>query len=151
MCDEIAAAASRYIHRKVGCGKASATDQGWQNRAWDLYYLVPEVRFAASHVGNAMSGAVLFRQPPRRGRLDRTRPETPASEIVAQIAGGPDGRSKLFGSMGKHLTVPSEGWIVIRPNSEVLSADAPEDGRLAGPVRPRGPPAVRQAYRRGRR
>lgn len=47
---------------------------------------------------------------------------------MQQIAGGPDGQAKLLGAFGKHLTVPGEGWIVIRPNSEVLSPDAPEDG-----------------------
>jgi hypothetical protein len=129
MRGEIAAAASRYIDRKVGRSKASATDQGWQNRAWDLYHLVPEVRFAASYVGNAMSGAVLFAgRRAEDGSIERAPDNQGAAEMVAQIAGGPDGQSKLLGSMGKHLTVPGEGWIVIRPNSEVLSPDSPEDG-----------------------
>ncbi|MFJ9917304.1 hypothetical protein [Actinacidiphila glaucinigra] len=47
---------------------------------------------------------------------------------MSQIAGGPDGQSKMLGAFGKHLTVPGEGWIIVRPNSEVLSPDSPEDG-----------------------
>ncbi|MEV6738691.1 hypothetical protein AB0N14_17850 [Streptomyces sp. NPDC051104] len=129
MRSELAAAASRYIDRKVGRGSKGSTDQGWQNRAWELYHLVPEVRFAASYVGNAMSGAVLFAgRRAEDGSIERAPDGHRAAEIVAQIAGGPDGQSKLLGSMGKHLTVPGEGWIVIRPNSEVLSPDSLEDG-----------------------
>lgn len=128
MRGEIAAAAARYIDRKVGRTKGG-TDQGWQNRAWELYHLVPEVRFAASYVANAMSGAVLYAG--RRaddGSIEHAPDNHRASEIVQQIAGGPDGQAKLLGAFGKHLTVPGEGWIVIRPNSDVLNPDAPEDG-----------------------
>ncbi|MER5753809.1 hypothetical protein [Streptomyces sp. NPDC002088] len=34
----------------------------------------------------------------------------------------------MLGAFGKHLTVAGEGWIVIRPNADILSPDAPEDG-----------------------
>ncbi|MFE6555475.1 hypothetical protein ACFVHS_45025 [Streptomyces sp. NPDC057746] len=124
---EIAAAASRYIDRKVRT--KGTVDQGWQGRAWELYHLIPEVRFAATYVANAMSGATLYAG---RRADDGTIEPAPnghrASEIVQQIAGGPDGQAKLLGAFGKHLTVPGEGWIVIRPNSDVLSPDSPEDG-----------------------
>ncbi|MER6977761.1 hypothetical protein ABT317_12250 [Streptomyces carpinensis] len=133
MRPELAAAASRYIDRKLvrGSGAASmgGNDQAWQGRAWDLYHLVPEVRFAANYIGNAMSGAVLFAgRRAEDGSIERASDDHRASEIVAQIAGGPDGQAKLLGAFGRHLMVPGEGWIVIRPNSEVLSPDAPEDG-----------------------
>ncbi|MFE0546565.1 hypothetical protein [Streptomyces sp. NPDC058891] len=124
---EIAAAASRYIDRKVRT--KGTVDQGWQNRTWDLYHLVPEVRFAATYLANAMSGAALYAG--RRaddGTIDPLPKGHRASEIVQQIAGGPDRQAKLLGVFGKHLTVPGVGWIVIRPNAEVLSPDVPEDG-----------------------
>ncbi|MEU6928955.1 hypothetical protein AB0A05_07300 [Streptomyces sp. NPDC046374] len=124
---EITAAASRYTSRKIrGRGVG---DQSWQQRAYDMYHLVPEVRFAASWIGNAMSGARLFAG--RRaddGTIEPAPDNHRAAEIVAQIAGGPDGQSKMLGSFGKHLTVPGEGWIVVRPNAEVLSPYSPEDG-----------------------
>ncbi|MFB7114496.1 hypothetical protein [Streptomyces sp. NPDC056291] len=129
MRGELTAAASRYVERKLRVGSKGNTDTGWQNRSWQLYRLVPEVRFAASYVGNAMSGATLFAG--RRaddGTIEKAPDDHRASQIVQQIAGGPDGQAKLLGAFGKHLTVPGEGWIVIRPNSEVLSPDAPEDG-----------------------
>ena len=123
----LTAAASRYVNRKVR-GKGTV-DQGWQNRAWELYHLVPEVRFSATYMANGMSGATLFAG--RRaddGRVEPAPNNHRASEIVQQIAGGPDGQSKLLSAFGKHLTVAGEGWIVIRPNADVLSPDAPEDG-----------------------
>jgi hypothetical protein len=126
---ELAAAASRYIDRKPGRGSTASINQGWQSRAWELCHLVPEVRFATSYIGNAMSGATLFAgRRAEDGTIERAPDDHRASEIVQEIAGGPDGQAKLLGAFGKHLTVPGEGWIVIRPNSEVLSPDSPEDG-----------------------
>ncbi|MFI5629209.1 hypothetical protein ACIA8E_07480 [Streptomyces sp. NPDC051664] len=124
---ELTASASRYTSRKIrGQGAGS---QSWQGRAYDMYHQVPEVRFAASWIGNAMSGSRLFAG--RRaddGTIEPAPDDHRAAQIVAQIAGGPDGQSKMLGAFGKHLTVPGEGWIVVRPNSEVLSPYSPEDG-----------------------
>lgn len=124
----LTAAASRYVDRKAQRGK-TAIDAGWQSVAWRMYKSVPEVRFAANYTGNAMSGATLYAG---RRADDGTIEPAPlthrAAEIVAQIAGGPDGQSKLLGAFGRHLSVPGEGWIIVRPNSDVLSPDSPEDG-----------------------
>ncbi|MEU2487048.1 hypothetical protein ABZ593_20870 [Streptomyces sp. NPDC012617] len=124
---ELTASASRYTSRKIrGRG---AGDQSWQGRAYDMYHQVPEVRFAASWIGNAMGGARLFAG--RRaddGTIEQAPENHRAAEIVHQIAGGPDGQSKMLGAFGRHLTVPGEGWIVVRPNDEVLSPYSPEDG-----------------------
>ncbi|MCX4406452.1 hypothetical protein OG840_33905 [Streptomyces sp. NBC_01764] len=128
MTTSLTASASRYVNRKVRAVKA-ATDQGWQTRAWQLYHLVPEVRFAATYMANGMAGATLYAG--RRaddGTIEPAPDNHRASEIVQQIAGGPDGQAKMLGAFGKHLTVPGEGWIVVRPNGEVLSPDVPEDG-----------------------
>ncbi|MFZ3595048.1 hypothetical protein [Streptomyces sp. BH104] len=124
---EVRASASRYTSRKIkGRG---AGDQSWQQRAYDMYHQVPEVRFAASWIGNAMSGARLFAG--RRsddGSIEPVPEDHRAAEVVAQIAGGADGQAKMLGAFGKHLTVPGEGWIIVRPNEEVLSPYSPEDG-----------------------
>lgn len=124
----ITAAASRYIDRKVTRGKG-APDSAWQTRAWQMYKGVPEVRFAATYIANAMAGAVLHAA--RRaddGTIEAAPDGHRATEIVSEIAGGPDGQAKMLGAFGKHLTVPGEGWIIVRPNSSVLSPDSPEDG-----------------------
>ncbi|WP_327345969.1 hypothetical protein [Streptomyces europaeiscabiei] len=128
MTASLTASASRYINRKVRSLKAT-TDSGWQTRAWQLYHAVPEVRFAATYMANGMAGATLYAA--RRaddGTIEPAPDNHRASEIVQQIAGGPDGQSKMLSAFGKHLTVTGEGWIVVRPNGDILSPDVPEDG-----------------------
>ncbi|MFI0827279.1 hypothetical protein ACH4Q7_22805 [Streptomyces roseolus] len=123
----LTAAVSRYTSRKI-TGKGPG-DQAWQRRAYDMYHQVPEVRFAASWISNAMSGARLFAgRYADDGKIVPASSSHRAAEIVSDIAGGPDGQAKLLGAFGRHLTVPGEGWIVVRPNSEVLSPYVPEDG-----------------------
>lgn len=125
---ELSASASRFVASKV---RAKAPDQSWQTRAWQMYRAVPEVRFAASWTGNAMGGARLIAA--RRsddGTVEAAPPDHRASEIVAQIAGGPDGQKALLEAFGKHLTVAGEGWILVRPNSQVRSPNAPVSGQV---------------------
>ncbi|MFD0208924.1 hypothetical protein ACFVH9_07290 [Streptomyces hirsutus] len=127
MTRQLTASAARYVSRKVRT--KGSTGSGWQNRAWELFHAVPEVRFAATYMANGMAGASLFAG--RRtddGTIEPAPQNHRAAEIVQQIAGGPDGRAKMLSSFGKHLTVTGEGWIVIRPNGEVLSPDVPEEG-----------------------
>ncbi|MDX2813421.1 hypothetical protein PV410_12790 [Streptomyces sp. PA03-5A] len=128
MTGNLTAAAARYTARKIR-GKNFTPDQSWQIRAWQMYHAVPEVRFAANWIGSAMSGALLYAA--RRaddGTIERTPDGHAATEIVSQIAGGPDGQAKMLGAFGRHLTVAGEGWVVVRPNADVLSPDSPEDG-----------------------
>jgi hypothetical protein len=116
----ITAAASRYTSRKLKSGQQQkTTDTGWQDRAWAHYDSTPEVRFAAQWISGAMSAATLY-----AGRLaddGKTIEHVTtgrAAEIVAAIAGGPEGQSQLLGRMGPHLVVPGEGWLVIRPRTD---------------------------------
>ncbi|MFF0092694.1 hypothetical protein ACFYSF_22410 [Streptomyces canus] len=126
----LTAAASRYIDRKLTRGaRGATTNDARQGLAWQMYHATPEVRFAATYMANGMSGATLYAG--RRaddGTIEPAPDGHRASEIVQQIAGGPDGQAKLLGAFGKHLTVPGEGWIIVRPNSDVLNPLAPEDG-----------------------
>lgn len=117
----ITAAASRYTSRKLkGSGGQKSGDSGWQSRAWQLYDVTPEVRFAAQWISGAMSAVTFY-----AGYLSddgKTIEEAPATsraaEIVAQIGGGPEGQAQLLGRFGPHLVVPGEGWIVVRPQLE---------------------------------
>lgn len=108
----LTAAGSRYTQRR---GRTKPVDQAWQTRAWS-HFATPEVRFVASWIGNAMSRARLFagtRGPD--GQVTPLPPSHRASELVAGIAGGPDGQSELLKAFGPHLVVPGEGWVIIRP------------------------------------
>ncbi|MEV5815920.1 hypothetical protein [Streptomyces mutabilis] len=127
----LTAAASRYVDRKVTRGAAhkATTADARQGLAWQMYHATPGARFAATYMANGMSGATLYAG--RRaddGAIEPAPDNHRAAEIVQQIADGPDGQSKLLGAFGKHLTVPGEGWIVVRPNGEILNPLAPEDG-----------------------
>lgn len=126
---QLSAAAARYVERRLTRGSKATPDQGWQVRAWELYHAVPEVRFASTYVANAMAGALLFAgRRAEDGTIEAAPDGHLATEIVTEIAGGPDGQSDLLKSFGKHLTVPGEGWIVIRPNTVVKNPEVPEDG-----------------------
>ncbi|MFD9903911.1 hypothetical protein [Streptomyces sp. NPDC059063] len=125
----LTAAAQRFIDRRLRRGRDVTPDQAWQLTAWGFYRRVPEVRFSAAYNGHAMARARLFAA--RRaddGTIEPAPDDHPATEIVSQIAGGPDGQAKLLGAFGKHLTIAGEGWVVVRPNSEVKNPDVPEDG-----------------------
>jgi hypothetical protein len=63
-----------------------------------------------------MGGATLFAgHRAADGTIERAPDDHPATEIVRQIAGGPDGQSAFLGDFGPHLVVAGEAWIVIRP------------------------------------
>lgn len=115
----ITAAASRYTARKTTkSGPSKGTDSGWQERAWAFYDSTPEVRFAAQWISAAMSSATLYAG--YRGddgkTIETAPPGSLAAQIVADIAGGPEGQAQLLGRMGPQLIVPGEGWLVVVPS-----------------------------------
>ena len=120
---EVTAAAARYTKRVAGArgrGNGLALPGGpgggaWQSRAWHHYGTVPEVRYAARWIGNAMGGARLFagRALPD-GTIEPAPDKHPATEAVATIAGGPSGQSQYLSAYGPHLVVAGEGWTVIQ-------------------------------------
>jgi hypothetical protein len=126
---ELTAAAARYTSRKI---RTRPVDQGWQHRAWDFYDTTPEVRFAANWTANAMSGALLYAgYRDDDGTIQRAPDDHPASRLVSQLAGGPDGQAQMLGDAGPHLTVAGEFWVIIRPRPEDSTAPAPEDPEAA--------------------
>ncbi|MGA5202791.1 hypothetical protein [Streptomyces variegatus] len=126
---ELTAAASRYTSRKI---RTRPVDQSWQERAWSFYDTTPEVRFAANWTANAMSGALLYAGfRGEDGTIERAPDDHPASRLVAQLAGGPDGQSQMLGDAGPHLTVAGEFWVVIRPRPEDSTAPIPDDPESA--------------------
>ncbi|MFF3665457.1 hypothetical protein [Microtetraspora malaysiensis] len=126
----LVAAAARWTARRFGF-QVSAPDQTWQRQAWAYYDSTPEVRFAATWIGNAMSKGRLFAgRRAEDGTVDLLPPEHRASQLVASIAGGPAGQSQILGGFGPHLVVSGEGWIVIRPKNGPDGQPACEDWRV---------------------
>lgn len=114
---ELVAAASRKLSRKGGVGIGSTN--GNSARAWDMFETVPEVGTYADWVSNAMSGATLFagkRSPD--GTVHAADPNSRAAELVASIAGGPDGQASILGDFGSQLAVAGDCWLFILPDAE---------------------------------
>ncbi|MFI7467446.1 hypothetical protein [Nonomuraea sp. NPDC049646] len=120
----LTAAAARFTNRTLK-GALQRIDQSWQERAWAFYDTTPEVRFAATWIGNALSGARLFAG--RRaddGTIEPAPDDHRATELVSGIAGGPEGQAQLLGNFGPHLTIAGEGWIIIRPSPDAQEGTA---------------------------
>lgn len=115
MARELAAAATRYT-RTVAATK-NRTNLTAQRAAWDDWRITPEAQYAASWVANAMSGARLYAATRAAdGTIAPLPDQHRATELVASIAGGPDGQTELLREFGVHLVVAGEGWIIIRPH-----------------------------------
>ncbi len=119
----ITAAATKIITRKGGKG-ASSSGNAYQSLAWDFYEQVPEVGAFGDYISNAMSGATLYAGIRNEdGGIDDVPAGSRAAELVASIAGGPDGQSELLGAFGTSLAVVGEGWLVIVPDPSADSFD----------------------------
>ncbi|MFF1468040.1 hypothetical protein [Streptomyces mirabilis] len=113
---ELTASAARYTARRL---RTKPVDGSWQERAWLFYDETPEVRFAARWYSNAMGRALLFAgRRDEEGKVVPLPAEHRASQLVAEIAGGPDGQAQLLGGFGPHLTIAGEGWIIVRPKED---------------------------------
>ncbi|MBC9729276.1 hypothetical protein [Streptomyces sp. TRM68367] len=133
MAAQLTAAAARYTRKPTRntVTPASVSGQGWQEEAWRFFDATPEVRFAATWIGNAMSGATLFAgRRAEDGTIERAPDDHLAAELVQRIATGPDGQSQILGDFGPHLVVPGEGWIVIRPTLDAAGLVTGEEWRV---------------------
>lgn len=112
----LTASAARYTNRRL---RTKPVNSAWQARAWEFYDEVPEVRFAARWYANAMSRArLLAGVRDDEGNIVPLPPEHRASQLVAEIAGGPNGQAQLLAKFGPHLTVAGECWIIVRPRND---------------------------------
>lgn len=112
----LVAAATRIITRSRG---TNTGNRGLSSAAWDMFDTVPEVGTYADWVSNAMTGATLFAG--RRGTDGSVIPAPPgsrAAELVASMAGGPDGQATILGDFGMQLAVAGDSWLCIIPDPE---------------------------------
>lgn len=116
----IVAAATRTLRPKGGKSSGGSTALSpFASQAWDMFETVPEVGTFADWVSNAMSGATLYagRRGPD-GTVINAPDNTRAAELVASIAGGPDGQSQLLSEFGTQLAVAGDCWLVIVPDAD---------------------------------
>lgn len=88
--------------------------QEWQKDAWDMFDLVPELRFLATTLANRLSQARLY-----VGRLSDDPQEAPIpvdddpslTDILASIGPTTSLRKQMIVRLGTNLFVPGEGWL----------------------------------------
>ncbi|PBC93991.1 hypothetical protein BX281_1864 [Streptomyces sp. Ag82_O1-15] len=130
---ELTASAARYTARRL---RTKPVDGSWQERAWLFYDETPEVRFAARWYSNAMGQALLFAgRRDEEGKVVPLPAEHRASQLVAEIAGGPDGQAQLLGGFGPHLAIAGEGWIIVRPKEDSRGTPWARTGACCSPRR----------------
>lgn len=121
---KLVAAATRIITGKKSGSQSNSNGQS--TLAWDHWETIPEVGAFASWISNAMSGAVLFagvRGPD--GEILPAPANSRASQLVASIAGGPEGQGVFLGESGTQQAVAGDQWVVIIPDpqSDDMSRD----------------------------
>lgn len=140
--DRITAAAARIITRK-GSQSSGGKAGSWQTVALDFAEGVPEVGQYGDWIANSASQVKLFaaRRGPGGDIIPAPAGSRPA-ELVAAIAGGPDGQAQLLSDFGWNLSITGEAWLIIIPDGdsdtfngdrwEVLSIEEakPQRGKL---------------------
>lgn len=99
--------------------------RAWQAQAWMMYDSVGELRYAANWVGNVCSRALL--KVAKRDGTGLLRPVTAGVSFgyLTDLFDGPDGQEQMLKSIGIHLFIAGECYLVGR-------APLPERGEIEG-------------------
>lgn len=87
--------------------------EGWQSTAWKMYDQIGELRYAANWVGNVLSRATLHAA--KRNSFGVVQTVTgPAADYLHDLFNGPDGQAQMLKSIGIHLFIAGECYLVGR-------------------------------------
>jgi hypothetical protein len=86
----------------------------WQVDAWRFYDLIPELRFAAGWIANALSRVELFPAEVDDNGIRQRSDDPQIADVLQSVFHGKDGQAQMLGSLGLHLTVAGEGFLVGR-------------------------------------
>lgn len=117
----LVASAQTYAAGQVSRASQVFQYESWQAEAWDFWRNLGEFYYGTEWLSNALSRVRLT-----AGELvlggDEPTPlaEGPAAELMAQFGGGMPGQARIMGSLGTHLSVPGEGWLVAERESEQI-------------------------------
>jgi hypothetical protein len=104
------ASATRYPGRAA---RIYQPRQDWQAECYRHYSICGEARFAAKFFGHAVSRAVLFAAETVQGS-QQTVTNGPAADMLAALFNGRDGQTQMLDSIGTHLTIAGEAYLVGR-------------------------------------
>src|SRR5215510_12206460 len=107
--------------------RRQATTEDWQQKAWEFFDTVGELRFGVQWKANGMSRVNLIAArvpehlgdepdeiiPPADGELPPV--EAAALELVAAMAGGPSGQGQMLAHLATLLAVPGIGYLLMEP------------------------------------
>jgi hypothetical protein len=89
------------------------TNEGWQDEAWSFLDSLGEFNYGVGWLSQALSRVRLLAAEQVPGG-DEPEPltEGPAADLMELLGGGIGGRAAVMRSLGTHLAVPGEGWLV---------------------------------------
>jgi hypothetical protein len=87
--------------------------QDWQNECYRHYTICGEARFAAKFFGHSVSRASLHAAQIVDG-VSRKIDAGPAADALAALFNGRDGQTQMLDSLGTHLTIAGECYLVGR-------------------------------------
>lgn len=124
----VASAAQITSRRRVGVPKESGTG-GWQAEAWTMLDMVGELEFYREWVANALSRVTLWvSEVNAAGETVKTAEPLPLAALAA-LYDGDAGQPQMLGSLGGHIAIPGESWLVglVEPPK---TADGPDTWRV---------------------
>lgn len=109
------ASATRYPGRAA---RIYQPKQDWQTECYRHYTICGEARFAAKFFGHSVSRATLFAAEIVAGEQVRTN-TGPAADALSALFNGKDGQTQMLDSLGTHLTIAGECYLVGRQVEDV--------------------------------
>ena len=103
--------------------------ENWQEKAWEFFDTVGELRFGVQWKANGMSRVNLIAArvpdhlgddpdeivPAKEGDPPLSPAEAAALDLVAAMAGGPSGQGQMLGHLATLLSVPGIGYLLLEP------------------------------------
>lgn len=110
---------------RVARGRAPATTEQWQQRAWYFYDVIGELRGPLIWIANAVSQADIHATELDQDTGKPTGPTEDAQAVAAaaQVLGGPAQRANLLKMIALCWQVVGECWIIIRPDTRTGKPD----------------------------
>lgn len=99
----------------------------WQKEAWRFYDTCAELRYGINWIANVISRATLHAARRDGDQIVRAEEGSEASQLLEAIFGGSDGQSQMLKSIGVHISLVGEGYIVGRKPSEKHNETGDDD------------------------
>jgi len=111
----LVASATRYDGKTARIYNES---QDWQREAYRHYRICGEARFAAQFFGHALSKATLYIASDPKDLRSPPLENGPAVDALDQLFNGSEGQAAMLASIGTHLTVAGECYLIGRTDED---------------------------------